>query len=48
MPPRVASYGRRANRTFSHAVALGRRAVRAFRDAGHPPPHGSVIDGKPR
>jgi hypothetical protein len=42
------SYGRRANRTFSHAVALGRRAVREFRDAGNPPPHGSVIDGKPR
>jgi len=41
-------YIRRANRTFGHAESLGRRAVRAFKDAGRPPPHGSVIDGKPR
>jgi hypothetical protein len=37
----------RANRTFLHGERLGRRAVRAFTDTGHAPPHGSVIDGKP-
>ena len=37
----------RANRTFRHGERLGRRAVRAFADSGHPAPHGSVIDGKP-
>lgn len=37
----------RANRTFRHGETLGRRAVRAFTDTGHRPPHGSVIDGKP-
>lgn len=37
----------RANRTFAHGERLARRAVRAFTDTGHRPPHGSVIDGKP-
>ena len=37
----------RSNGTFARGHALGRKAVRAFTDAGHPPPHGSVIDGKP-
>ena len=41
-------YGRRATRTFNRADTLGSRAVRAFRDAGFPPLHGSVIDAKPR
>jgi hypothetical protein len=45
---RARRYVRRATRTFNHADVLGSRAVRAFRDAGHPPPHGSVIDGQPR
>jgi hypothetical protein len=45
---RARRYGRRATRTFGHAASLGRRAVRAFRDAGVPPPHGSVIDNRPR